>query len=405
MSVRAGACLLSACLLLATGCQPEAPPKAAQKPADAAAVQTAKSTTVEEIPGVSRENWGSVEGKEVYLYTLKNRHGLTVKITNWGATVTEVDVPDKDGKLDDVVLGFKTLDGYVKGDGKQSNPAYFGAIIGRYCNRLGDAAFKLEGKSYTLAKNNGKNTLHGGVKGFDKCVWQSETIKTADGGGVKFTLVSPDGDEGFPGAVHAEVTYILKDDNALKIEFQATADKPTPVSLTNHSYFNLSGEGKGTILDHELQLKSDKQTVFDDGGIPTGEIKSVVDTPLDFRQATPIGQRIDQLKGTPGGYDHNYVLSDKKSDTPQVVANVYDPASGRTLELATTEVGVQFYSGNYLDGSLTGKRGAKYEKHGGFCLEPQFFPDSPNKANFPSPILRPGETYRQTTVFRFGVRK
>ena len=354
---------------------------------------------------MSREAWGKADGQDVFLYTLTNKNGLEAKITNWGATVTELRVPDKDGKLDDIVLGFKTLDGYLKGDGKKTNPAYFGGIIGRYCNRIGGASFKLDGKDYPLAKNNGANHLHGGEKGWDKLVWTSEAVKSSDDASVKFTLKSADGDERYPGNVDASVTYTLTDDNALRIDYTATTDKPTPLSLTNHSYFNLAGEGSGTILDHELQLKTDRYTVFDDNGIPTGEIKKVDGGPLDYRQATKIGQRIDQLKGEPGGYDHNFVLREKKSETPQHAATVYDPQSGRTLDIDTTEVGVQFYTGNYLEGSLTGKGGKKIQQHAALCLEPQFFPDSPNKANFPSAILRPGETYRQVTVYRFGVRK
>jgi len=367
--------------------------------------QIAQPPTTQEIDTVTRRPWGKVDDQEVFLYTLKNKNGLEVKISNWGATITEVRVPDRDGKLADITLGWDSLDGYLKGDGKNPNPAYFGGIIGRYCNRIAGAKFAVDGKEHTLANNNGEHHLHGGKKGFDKLVWQSEPIKTDDGAGVKFSLTSPDGDEGYPGKVNASATYVLTDDNALRLELTATTDKATPLSLTNHAYFNLAGEGSGPVLDHEVQLAAERFTVSDAGGMTTGEIKSVEGTPLDFRKQTRIGERIDQLMGEPGGYDHNYVLLAKKVEQPVPVATVHDPKSGRTLEVETTEVGVQFYTGNYLDGSLTGKSGAKYEKHHGFCLEPQFFPDSPNKANFPSPILKPGETYRQVTVYRFGVKK
>ncbi|MCE9555778.1 MAG: galactose mutarotase [Planctomycetes bacterium] len=407
-----GGCLISSIVCL-VGCDVEgtkAPTATTQQPASNTTAKSLDDSAPQQLPtkeksGVTRETWGKADGQEVFLYTLTNKHGLEAKITNWGATVTELRVPDKDGKPDDIVLGFKTLDGYLKGDGKSSNPAYFGGIIGRYCNRIGNASFKLEGKEHSLAANNGKNHLHGGKKGWDKLVWKSEPAKAADGAAVRFTLTSPDGDEGYPGKVDAAVTYVLTDDNALRIEYEATTDKPTPLSLTNHSYFNLSGESSGSILDHEVELKSDRYAAFGDGGVPTGELKSVEGSPLDFRKATKVGQRIDQLKGEPGGYDHNYVLRDKKSDKPQPAASVYDPKSGRTLDIDTTEVGVQFYTGNYLDGSLASKSGTKYQQHAALCLEPQFFPDSPNKPDFPSPILKPGDTYRQVTVYRFGARK
>jgi len=367
--------------------------------------QTKDESAPKENDTVTRQPWGKVDGQEVFLYTLTNKNGLQAKITNWGATITELRVPDKDGKLDDITLGWNSLDGYLKGDGKNTNPAYFGGIIGRYCNRIAGAKFTVDGKEYSLANNNGEHHLHGGKKGFDKHVWNSQPIQTTDGAGVKFSLTSQDGDEGYLGKVEATATYVLTDDNALRLELTATTDKATPLSLTNHAYFNLAGEGAGTILDHEVQLEAERFTVADAGGMTTGEIKSVGETPLDFRKQTRIGDRIDQLKGEPGGYDHNYVLREKKVEKPQHAATVYDPKSGRTLEVDTTEVGVQFYTGNYLDGSLAGKRGAKYDKHHGFCLEPQFFPDSPNKASFPSPVLKPGETYRQVTVYRFGVKK
>jgi aldose 1-epimerase len=399
--------LLGLAVLLPFGCAPDTQvPQSPAKPQNQSSTQkTDAEDAAKETDTVTQQPWGKVDGQEVFLYTLKNKNGLEVKISNWGATITELRVPDKTGKLDDITLGWDSLDGYLKGDGKNPNPAYFGGIIGRYCNRIAGAKFSVDGKEYALAKNNGEHHLHGGKKGWDKLVWKSEPIKTADGAGVKFSLTSPDGDEGYPGNVDATATYVLTDDNALRLELIATTDKATPLSLTNHAYFNLTGEGTGTILDHEVQLEAEQFTVADAGGMTTGEIKSVDETPLDFRKQTRIGERIGQLKGEPGGYDHNYVLREKKVEKPERAATVYDPKSGRTLDVETTEVGVQFYTGNYLDGSLTGKSGQKYEKHHGFCLEPQFFPDSPNKANFPSPILNPGETYRQVTVYRFGVKK
>lgn len=363
-------------------------------------------TTNGETGQVKKEDWGKADDKAVYLFTLTNKDGTLVKLTNWGATITELHVKDKDGKFGDVVQGFSTLESWLDGGGVgKPNPSYFGCTIGRYCNRIGNAKFELDGVEYNLPPNNDPSSLHGGRKGWDKHVWDAEVIERNDGQAVKFSLTSPDGDEGYPGEVKAETVYVLTDDNQLKIEMSATTDKATPVNMTNHTYFNLAGEGSGTILDHELKLETDKITTFGENDIPTGEIKSVEGTPFDFTKSTRIGDRIDQLQGDPGGYDQNYMLREEKISTPELAAAVYDPTTGRTLEVWTTEVGIQFYSGNYLDGTQTGKSGKKYEKHYGFCLEPQFHPDSPNKPDFPSSILKPDENYRHVTVFKFGVKE
>jgi aldose 1-epimerase len=336
------------------------------------------------------------DGKTVDLYVLTNPAGLKAKIMSYGALVTELLVPDRDGKLDDVVLGFEDLEGYLKGH------PYFGATVGRVANRIAKGRFTLDGKEYKLATNNGPNALHGGLKGFDKVVWKGEAMETPDGPAVKFTYTSPDGEEGYPGNLAVAVTFTLTAQNELKIDYKATTDQATPVNLSNHSYFNLAGAKSGDILGHELMLVADKYTPVDDTLIPTGEIKSVKGTPLDFTTPATIGSRIGELKGTPGGYDHNFVLN--SSDGKLALgARVREPKTGRVMEMFTTEPGVQFYTGNFLDGSNKGK-GAVYRKNAGFCLEAQHFPDSVNHANFPSVILRPGKTYTQTTVYRFSAK-
>ncbi|REJ67083.1 MAG: galactose mutarotase [Planctomycetota bacterium] len=356
---------------------------------------------------VKTESWGEADGQEVSLFTLTNKNGLVAKITNWGATLVELHTKDKNGELADIVNGFESLEKWLNpgGDGK-ANPQYFGCTIGRYCNRIAGGKFKLDDTEYTLATNNPPNHLHGGDVGWDKKVWQGEVVDYDGGQAVKLSLTSPDGDEGYPGEVQAEVLYVLTDDDELRIEHTATTDKATPVNMTNHTYFNLAGHGNGTILDHEVKIEADRYTVFDATDIPTGEIKPVSDTVYDFTEATAVGARIDKLPpnddtGSPGGYDQNYVLRDAKVETPALAGTFYDPKSGRVMKVLTTEVGVQFYSGNYMDGKLEGKDGKKYEKHSAFCFEPQFHPDSPNQAKFPSCILKPGETYRHVTVFKF----
>jgi len=304
-------------------------------------------------------------------------------------------VPDRDGNVGNVVLGFTSFDKYAAGH------PFFGAIAGRVANRIGGARFTLDGKEYKLAANNGPNTLHGGMNGFDKKVWDAEPVDTSDGPSLKLRYVSPDGEEGFPGSLTTSVTYTLTNEDELRIDYNATTNKPTIVNLTNHSYWNLAGDGNGTILDHELMINADKYTVFDATQIPTGEIKSVEGTPLDFRKTTPIGSRIAQVDG--GGYDHNFVLNGKTGPM-KLCARVRDPKSGRMMEIRTTEPGVQFYTANGLDGKITGTSGKPYPKYGAFCLETQHFPDSVNHPEFPTVILRPGQTYRTTTIHKFSAK-
>ncbi len=330
------------------------------------------------------------DGKEVDLYTLVNANGLKVKIMTYGGIVTSLEVPDRDGKLADIVLGYDTLDEYIK-----SSP-YFGALIGRFGNRIAKGKFTLKGTEYTLATNNGPNHLHGGIKGFDKVVWDAEAMETNEGPALKLTYTSPDGEEGYPGTLSCTVIYTLTDDNELKVSYEAETDKPTIVNLTHHSYFNLAGYDSGDILDHKLMINADNFTPVDDTLIPTGEIKPVKGTPMDFTKPTAIGSRIEQV---PGGYDHNYVLNNSDGSLA-LAASAYDPKTGRLMEIYTTEPGIQFYSGNFLDGTLKGK-GAIYNKHDGFCLETQHFPDSPNKSNFPSVLLKPGKKYTHLTVHKF----
>jgi aldose 1-epimerase len=377
------ACVAALTIALAASCS-KAPRATDQAGAGAAVQQTSYGRTP--------------EGAAVDLFTLTNRNGMVVKIINYGAIVTELHVPDRQGNNGDVVLGFNTLEGYL------SDHPYFGGIIGRYANRIAGGRFTLDGKEYRLATNDGPNHLHGGVKGFDKVVWKAESSQSEAGPAVAFSYVSPDGEEGYPGTLSTKVTYTLTAENELRIDYLATTDKPTPVNLTNHSYFNLAGEGSGDILAHELMLAADRFTPVDDTLIPTGELKDVTGTPMDFRKMTPVGARIDEVPGpAPGGYDHNYVLT-RSGDGLELAARVYEPKTGRVMEVLTTEPGIQLYTGNFLDGTLKGKRGVAYAKHFGFCLETQHFPDSVNQPAFPSAILRPGETYRTTTVYRFSSR-
>lgn len=347
---------------------------------------------------MSREPFGTLpDGTAVELFTLRNASGMEVKVTNYGGIITELKVPDRDGKLDDITLGYSSIDGYLK-----SSP-YFGAIIGRYGNRIAKAQFELDGKTYKLPANDGPNTLHGGTKGFDKVVWQAEPFEREGERGIVFTYTSPDGDQGFPGTLEARVTYTLTDKNELAFDYQATTDKPTVVNLTQHAYFNLAGDGSGDILGHELTINADRYTPVDKTLIPTGELASVEGTPFDFRTKTAIGARInadhEQIQRG-GGYDHNFVLN-RSGEGLQLAARVEEPKTGRVMEVHTTELGVQFYSGNFLDGSITGKNGHVYNKRNGFCLETQHYPDSPNQPSFPSTTLRPGETYTSRTVYTF----
>ena len=336
------------------------------------------------------------DGTPVKIYTLKNPHGMIARITEFGAIITELHVPDLNGKVGNVVLGFDDLDRYLRGH------PFFGAIAGRVANRIGNGKFVLNGKEYALAKNNGPNHLHGGLKGFDKKVWKSKPLPAGGHSvAVEMSCFSPDGEEGYPGNLTLTVVYTLTDRNELRIDYKATTDKATPVNFTNHSYFNLAGSGD--ILAHELWLNADNYTPVDDGLIPTGEIKSVKGTALDFTKQTAMGARYKETGLKTPGYDHNFVLNygGKRLD---LAARVEEPKSGRVMEVLTTEPGVQFYTANGLDGSITGVGGVQYPRFGGFCLETQHFPDSINKPNFPSVVLRPRETFESTTVFKFSVK-
>jgi aldose 1-epimerase len=342
---------------------------------------------------VTSQRFGTTPcGRNVELFSLVNSQGMEVSIINYGGIVTSIKVPDRTGKVDDVVLGHDTLEGYL------NRTRFFGALIGRYANRIARGRFLLDGVEYSLAINNGVNHLHGGVKGFDKVVWEAEQIDQ----GLRVTYLSKDGEENYPGNLRAVVTYSLGEANELRLDYQATTDKDTIVNLTNHSYFNLAGGG--TILDHELTIDADAFTPVDKTLIPTGEIRPVKGTPMDFATPATIGKRInddyDQLSFAGGGYDHNFVLRSGAEEFRKV-ATVHDRKTGRLLELSTTEPGLQFYSGNFLDGSILGKGGRAYLKYSGCCLETQHFPDSPNHPNFPSTVLRPGEEYRHVTIFRF----
>tara|TARA_B100000609_G_scaffold199644_1_gene205387 strand:+ start:11101 stop:12276 length:1176 start_codon:yes stop_codon:yes gene_type:complete len=338
------------------------------------------------------EEFGKMpDGTPVQLYTLENASGMQVSITNYGGTVTSIVVPDKEGIMENVVLGFDNLDDYLAGT------PYFGAIIGRYGNRIGKATFSLDGETYELNANDGDNHLHGGNVGFDKVLWNAEI---GDNNTITFSYLSEDGEEGYPGNLDITVVYTLTDANELKIDYEAVTDKATPVNLTNHSYFNLSGDPESLILDHELMMDADGYTPVDAGLIPTGEIAEVEGTPFDFTEPYEIGARIDDVEG---GYDHNWVLNESAEEMP-VVATLHDPQTGRFMEVLTTEPGLQFYSGNFLDGTLTGSDGSVYNKHAALCLETQHFPDSPNKPEFPSTILNPGETYSTSTIYRFSTK-
>jgi aldose 1-epimerase len=348
---------------------------------------------VRSIPmSIKERDFGHTEdGMPVELYTMTNKHGIVAKVMTYGAILTELDVPDRHGNFADIVLGFNNLDQYLKGH------PFFGAIAGRYANRIAKGQFTLDGETYHLPLNNGPNSLHGGLKGFDKAVWKAEPMESEEGPSLILTLFSPDGDQGYPGNLHVTVTYTLTDENALKIDYTATTDKDTVVNLTNHSYFNLAGEGSGSIKDHLLTINADQYTPVDDTQIPTGEIADVKGTPFDFTKATDIGLRIDMVSP---GYDHNYVLY-SQNGMLAIAARVKDPKSGRVMEVWTTQPGVQLYTGNHLDGKLSGISGKPYEKHGALCLETQHFPDSPNHPNFPTTELKPGEKYHQETVFKF----
>ena len=356
--------------------------------------------------GVARAPFGrTADGRPAELFTLTNARGIEVRLTNYGGIITSLRTPDRSGRFDDIALGYDSLSGYLR------DTPYFGAIVGRYGNRIARGRFTIDGTTYRLAVNNGPNTLHGGLRGFDKVVWNAEPFRNAGGVGVTLDYTSADMEEGYPGTLRTRVTYTLTDDNRLIVDYLATTDKPTPVNLTQHSYWNLAGDGTRDILGHELTINADAITPVDSTLIPTGEITPVAGTPFDFRTSMPIGARIDQRQNTQirfgGGYDHNFVLS-RGSAAPDSLlhaARVAEPTTGRTLDVFTTEPGMQFYTGNFLDGSITGKSGHIYHYRYGLALETQHYPDSPNHPNFPSTILRPGQQYKTRTVFAFGVAR
>jgi aldose 1-epimerase len=342
--------------------------------------------------------FGKTEGgQEVKVHTLTNTKGLRVRLIDFGATLISVEAPDRHGKNANITLGFPSLAGYL-----QRHP-YFGSTVGRYANRIAGGKFTLDGKTYALATNNGPNHLHGGSKGFDAVLWKSEAVSSPDAVGVRFSYVSRDGEEGYPGTLETTVSYTLNDANELRIDYAATTDKPTVVTLTNHSYWNLAGAGSGDILKHELTLAADQYLPIDDTSIPTGELAAVKRTPFDFTQPHAIGERIGELKKEPHktkGYDHCFVLRGQQGKL-DLAARVTEPTSGRVMEVFTTEPGIQLYCGNFLDGSPSA---GGYKQHDAFCLETQHYPDSPNKPSFPSTVLRPGQTYRSTTMHRFSTQ-
>lgn len=356
--------------------------------------------------GISVHPFGkTASGQDVFLYKLKNKNGITAEITNYGGIVVRLIVPDKNGKLDDVVLGFNTLEEYLK-----DNSPYFGAIIGRFANRIADGRFSMHGTQYQLAINDKPNgipcSLHGGKVGFDKVLWKGSVDEGSSIPKLNLAYVSRDGEEGYPGSLEVLVAYSLTDSNELTIEYTASADKETPLNLTNHSYFNLKGEGKGEILDHVITINAGQFTPVNKGLIPTGEIRPVDGTPFDFRHEHTIGERISESNEQlmlAGGYDQNFVL-DKNMGDLSLAASAYEPSTGRVLEIFTTEPGIQFYSGNFLDGSLTGKTGSPYNYRNGFAFETQHFPDSPNHPEFPPAMLTPGEVFKSVTVYKFSTR-
>ncbi|MBP7497523.1 MAG: galactose mutarotase [Bacteroidales bacterium] len=358
------------------------------KPKNEKDMQTVKKATI------TKESFGKTDsGQEVYLWTIENKKGIKMKVSNYGGIITELYTPDKSGKFEDIVLGYNRLNDYIK------ETPYFGALIGRYANRIAKGQFKLDGKKYLLKQNNNGNHLHGGLKGFDKVVWKAEEINDPNKTGLKLKYLSKDGEEGYPGNLNVTVEYILDDNNQLVINYNATTDKATPVNLTHHSYFNLTGSAKADVLGHKVIINADRYTVVDKNLIPTGVLAKTAGTAFDFTEFHTIGERIAEVDG---GYDHNFVLN-TNTDKLSLAAKVIEPVSGRTLEVYTTEPGLQFYSGNFLDGSITGKNDIKYNKHYGFCMETQHFPDSPNHPKFPAVILKPGDVYKHTCIYKFSV--
>jgi aldose 1-epimerase len=354
-----------------------------------------------QAPTVGRQSFGTTTaGEAVDLFTLRNSGGMEARVTNYGAIIVSLRVPDRNGALDDVALGFDSLPPYLG-----SHP-FFGALVGRYANRIANATFTIDGETFSLTANSGPNHIHGGRRGFDKIAWRAEPFQTDTSSGLVFTYTSPHGEEGYPGTLRNTVTYTLTDSNQLIFDYHATTDRPTHVNFTQHSYFNLAGQGRGDIMGHQLTLNASRFTVPGPGLIPTGEIAAVAGTPLDFRRPAPIGARIDQdheqMRLT-RGYDHNFVL-DREADGLMLAARVHEPVSGRVLEVYTTEPGIQLYTANFREPGVQGKGGAVYLGRGGFALETQHFPDSPNQPAFPSTLLRPGEEYRSRTVYRFSVQ-
>jgi aldose 1-epimerase len=358
------------------------------------AVEQTEGAKMAQQAGVEKSGFGqTVDGKAVTMYTCVNRNGLVLKMIDYGATVVAVETPDRNGKKVNITLSFPNLEGYL-----QPNEPYFGATVGRYANRIGNAQFTLDGATYKLPANDGPNSLHGGTQGFDKRMWNAVTVENDEGVGVHFSRLSPDGEEGYPGNLQVDVVYLLTNQDELKIDYRAKTDKATPVNLTNHCYWNLGGAGSGSILNEVLMINADSYLPVDKGLIPTGKIAPVEGTPFDFLQPTPIGERIDQV---PGGYDHCFVLRNQSGELA-LAARVRDPESGRVMEISTTQPGIQFYTGNFLNESAaTGG----FPQHGAFCLETQHFPNSPNEPSFPSTILMPGEEYHQVTVQHFYVEQ
>jgi aldose 1-epimerase len=350
---------------------------------------------------IREERFGETPEGDFSLFRLRNDNGMEVTLTDYGAILTGWWVPDREGKLEDVVLGFDRLEGYL------GEHPYFGAVVGRFANRIAGGQFTLDNKQYKLAVNNGPNHLHGGREGFNRRRWIAEPVHTEARIGIAFYYTSPDGEEGYPGKLDVRVTYTIGNDQSLRIHYEAQTDRPTVLNLTHHAYFNLKGAGMGDILDHRLTIHADRFTPVDENLIPTGELRPVAGTVLDFRQPRAIGEHIDdpdeEQLGLAGGYDHNFVIDGNAGTEPRPAAAVLEPVSGRLLEVLTTEPGVQLYTGNFLDGSLRGKNGHSYGHRSAFCLETQHFPDSPNRPEFPSAVLRPGETFRSTTIYRFSV--
>ena len=351
---------------------------------------------------ISKESYGSSPEGEAFLYTLRNQNGMMMKVTNYGGIVTELHVPDKEGTLTDVTHGFDSI-----GDYQRPHPN-FGALIGRYGNRIAKGRFSIDDQEYTLALNNGPNALHGGIDGFSRRLWKATTIEAENQVGLEFSRRSQDMEEGYPGNLDVTVRYLLNNNNEWIIEYEATTDKKTTVNLTQHAYFNLQGHNNGDILEHELMINADKITPVDETLIPTGELMDVEGTPFDFRKPTAVGARVndstDQQIAFGNGYDHNYVLNRKTDGDLELAATLFDKKSGRFMEVLTTEPGVQFYCGNFLNGKNIGKGGVAYQQRSGLCLETQHFPDSPNQESFPSTILEPGEVYKTTTVYRFSTK-